>query len=341
MNQIRGAKYFTRLDIRSAYNLIRVKDGDEWKTAFRTRYSLFEFHVMPFGLTNTPATCRRVVNDTLRVFLDVFCVCYLNDIWIYSNNLLHHRKQVKVVLEKLHGAGLFVKPEKCEFEVNKTTFFGFVNSHDGIEMDSEKVSAVNNWEISKTIHDVQCFLGFANFYRRFIQGYSRICTLLFNLLKTVAKDTDTSVVITNSVEQLKKKINKAPIEWTLHCQEVFHELKACFCSAHILKHFDPAVETILETDAFDHVVSGILSQRHSDPAKPDGRGTLHPVASMSEKMSPTECNYEIGDKELLAIIACLESWHIYLHNVPFLIYTDHPNLQNFGTKALLNRRQVR
>ena len=128
LNQIREAKYFTRLDLRSAYNLIRIKEGDEWKTAFRTCYGLFEFLVMPFGLTNTPATSQRFVNDTLREFLDVFCVCYLDDILIYSDNLQDHRKQVKAVFEKLHVAGLFVKPEKCEFEATKTTFLGFVIS---------------------------------------------------------------------------------------------------------------------------------------------------------------------------------------------------------------------
>ena len=111
LNQVRGAKYVTRLDLRSAYNLIRIKDGDEWKTAFRTRDGLFEFIVMPFGLSNTPATCQRFVNDTLRELLHVFCVCYLDDILIYFNNLLDHRKQVKAVLGKLHGAGLFVKLE--------------------------------------------------------------------------------------------------------------------------------------------------------------------------------------------------------------------------------------
>ena len=167
LNQIRGAKYFTRLDLRSAYNLIRIKNGDEWKTAFQTRYGLFEFLHMPFGLTNAPATCQRFVNDTLREFLDVFCVCYLYDILIYSNNLPDHRKQVKAVLTKLHKGGLFVKPEKCEFEANKTTFLGFIIRLLG---NPEKVSAVLNWEAPKTIKDVQCFLGSANFYRRFIEG---------------------------------------------------------------------------------------------------------------------------------------------------------------------------
>ena len=341
LNQIRGAQYFTRLDLRSAYNLIRIKDGDEWKTASRTRYGLFEFLVMPFGLTNAPATCQRFVNDTLREFLDVFCVCYLDDILICSDTLQDHRKQVKAVPEKLHVAGLFVIPEKCEFESNKTSFLSFVISHDSIEMDPEKVSAVKNWEIPKTIQDVQCFLGFANFYRRFIEGYSRICTPLFNLLKTVDNDNDTPIVTTNPAEPAKKKTNKAPIEWTPRCQEVFDELKPRFCSASVLKHFDPTLETILETDASDYVVSRILSQRHPHPVKPDGHGTLHPVAFLSEKMSPAECNYVIGDKELLAIVTCLEKWHMYLHGVPFLIYTDHHNLQNFGTKALLNRRQAR
>ena len=155
------------------------------------------------------------------------------------------------------------------------------------------------------------------------------------------KNKETSTVTTNPDVPVKKVTNKAPIEWTLCCQQVFDELKSRFCSAPVLKHFDPTLETILETDASDYVVSGILSQRHPDPAKPETRGALHPVAFLSEKMSPAECNYGIGDKELLAIMACLEKWHMYLHSIPFVIYTDHHNLQNFGTKALPNRRQAR
>ena len=119
---------------------------------------------------------------------------------------------------------------------------------------------------------------------------------------------------------------------------MFDELKFRFCSAPILKHFNPNLDTILETNASDYVVSGILSQRHPNPLT--GNSTLHPIAFLPEKMTPLECNYRIGDKELLAIIACLEKWHMYLHGTPFTIYTDHHNLQNLGTKALLNRRQA-
>ena len=138
LNQIRGAQYFTRLDVRSTYNLIRIKDGYEWKTAFRTRYGLFEFLLMRFGLTNAPATCQRFVHDTLREFLDVFFICYLQDILIYSDNCQDQCEQVKAILGKLYRAGLFLKPEKYEFEANLKTFFGFVISHNGIEIDPEK-----------------------------------------------------------------------------------------------------------------------------------------------------------------------------------------------------------
>ena len=127
-----------------------------------------------------------------------------------------------------------------------------------------------------------------------------------------------------------KGANKAPIEWTPTCQQVFEELKLRFCSAPILKHFDPTLDTILETDASDYVVSGILSQRHPDPLT--GNSTLHSVAFLSEKMTPAECTYGIVDKQLLAIIACLEKWHMYLYGTSFTICTDHYNLQNLGTK---------
>jgi len=144
LNQIRSCKYFTRLDLRACFNQIRIKEGDKWKTTFRTRYGLFEFLVMPFGLTNAPATAQRFMNDMLREYLDIFCVCYIDDILIYSRTLKEHKQQVRKVLQKLKEAGLFIKPEKCEFSVQKTTFLGFIISEEGLEMDPEKVNAVLN-----------------------------------------------------------------------------------------------------------------------------------------------------------------------------------------------------
>jgi len=316
LNQIRGCKYFTRLDLRACFNQIRIKEGDEWKTAFRTHYGLFEFLVMPFGLTNAPATAQRSMNNTLRKYLDIFCVCYIDDILIYSLTLKEHKQQVRKVLQKLKEAVLFIKPEKYEFSVQKTTFLGFIISEEGLEIDPEKVNAVLNWETPKSVKDIQCFLGFANFYRYFIHRYSHLCQPLFNLLR---KDV--------------------PFVWDVACEQVFDSLKKAFTSAPIARHFDPELETLVETDASDYVTSGILSQKHLE----NNKLVLHPVVFISEKITPAECNYGIRDKELLAIINVLEKWHIYLHQLPrpFMILTDHHNLQTFTTKALLSRRQAR
>ena len=198
------------------------------------------------------------------------------------------------------------------------TFLGFVISANGIEIDSAKVDAIHTWEAPKCVKDVQCFLGFANFYRRFIHKYFEICQPLFNLLR---KDT--------------------PFLWSLECETVFTQLKNTFTSALILRHFDLELETIVETDASDYVVSGILLQKHTHLET--RKQILHPIAFMSEKMSPVECNYGIGDKELLAIISLLDKWYIYLYQLPkpFTIITDHHNLQTFTTKSLLFRRQTR
>ena len=310
-------KIFTRLDLRAAYNLIRIKEGDEWKTAFRTRYGSFEYLVMPFGLSNAPATCQQFVNEVLHNFIDIFCVVYLDDILIYSDNQEEHNQHVRQVLSSLASAGLFVKGEKCEFDVNETKFVGFILSHDKLAMDPGKISAVNEWSAPTCVKGVQSFLGFANYYRRFIKDYSRICSPLFDLTK---KDQ--------------------PYIWTPACQSAFEYLKTQFTSAPILKHFDPSLETILETDASDRVVSGVLSQYH---VQPDQSRRLLPVAYHSRKMNAAECNYGVGEKELLAIIDCLRQYFPLLMSLekPVTILTDHKNLTAFTSKTVMNRRQAR
>ena len=316
LNQVQGAKYFTRLDLRTAYNLIRIKKGDEWKTVFRTRYGLYEFLVMPLGLMTDPASCQRYVNNTLRECLDIFCMCYLYDILIYSKNLKEYHHQVQRVLKRLYDAGLYVQPEKYELNVTTTTFLGFVISRDGISMDTEKVQAVQNWERPKCVRDLQYFLGFATFYRRFIETYSRICQPICDVLK-------------------KEKA------WPLseEFQKVFDQLKERFCMTPILKRFNLTLETMLETYASDSILSGILSQKYLEI----GKLVLHHMAYLSEKMSPAQYNHGFGDKEVLAIVASLEKWHIYLyaHLKAFTIHTDHHNVLIFSAKPLLNRRQAR
>ena len=181
LNRVGKAKIYTKLDLRGAYNLIRIKGGEEWKTAFGTRYGHYEFSVMPFGLTNAPATFQNFMNDLLRDYLDDFCSVYLDDILIFSEDLNQHREHVRKFLKILEKNKVFCKQEKCEFEVPVVEYLGFVISSEGIAMDRGKLKAVADWPTPKKLRDVQSFLGFANFYRWFIQGYSKVVAPLTKL----------------------------------------------------------------------------------------------------------------------------------------------------------------
>ena len=310
---LQKAKYYTTLDVRGAYNLIRMADGEEWKTAFRTRYGLYESLVMNFGLTNSPASFQHFINDVLHEFLDVFATAYLDDILIYSDTLAEHEQHVTRVLEALSKSGLHLKPEKCHFHCQEVKYLGLIITPGGIRMDPTKVSAIQEWEKPRNIKDVRVFLGFSNFYRRFIRAYSRVVSPLVNLTR-----------------------KGVPFEWDGACQDAFDTLKAAFTSAPLLRHFDHERDSVVETDASDYVSAGVLSQ-------PDDQGVMHPVAYFSKKHSPAECNYEIYDKEMLAIVRAFEEWRPHLESAPcpVTVLSDHKNLEYFMSSKLLNRRQAR
>ena len=177
------AKIFTKLDLRGAYNLIRMKEGEEWKTAFRTRYGHYEYLVMPFGLTNAPATCQALINNVVRAHLDRSAIAYLDDILIYSETTEEHVSHVQEVLGCLSQAGLLLKPEKCEFHRRSVEFLGFVVSTKGISMSPEKIKAIAEWPTPHDVKEVQSFLGFANFNRKFIEGYSKKALPLTDITK--------------------------------------------------------------------------------------------------------------------------------------------------------------
>uniref|UniRef100_A0A8C5WGQ2 ribonuclease H n=1 Tax=Leptobrachium leishanense TaxID=445787 RepID=A0A8C5WGQ2_9ANUR len=174
MDRLRSANIFTKLDLRGAYNLIRVKSGDEWKTAFRSRYGHYEYMVMPYGLCNAPATFQRFLNDVFRDILDSYIVIYLDDILIYSQDLETHRKHVKTVLRRLQEQRLYAKAEKCIFDTDKVEFLGFIISPGNIRMDPSKTEAVATWPVPANKKGVQSFIGFCNFYRKFIRNFSTI-----------------------------------------------------------------------------------------------------------------------------------------------------------------------
>ena len=164
------ATWFSKRDVRGAYNLIQMKEGDEWKAAFRTRYGLFESLVMPFGLTNAQATFQNFINTVLSPYLDTFATAYLDDILIYSDTLEEHKEHIRQILSELSKHGLHLKPEKCEFDRQHVKYLGPIIGVEGIQMDKVKVEAIQEWPTPERLRDVMAFLGFANIYRRFIKG---------------------------------------------------------------------------------------------------------------------------------------------------------------------------
>ena len=309
-----NARFFTCFDLRDGYNLLRMMKGQEWKTAFRCRYGLYEYRVMPFGLCNAPGTFQHFVNDQFREYLDEFLVIYLDDLLIYSDTLEEHKRHVRLVLKRLQEAGLYVKPQKCQFHKSKVSFLGFMISAEGIHMNPNKVEAVLGWERPKSAHDIQVFLGFANFYRRFIKNYSKITAVLTNLTRKEVK-----------------------FKWSPEAEEAFSSLKHAFCTAPILRHFDQTRPAIIEVDASDYAYGGVLSQL-------DDEGVLHPCAFISKKFDAAELNYEIYDKEMLAIVKCMyDHWRHYLEGSgqQAQVFTDHKNLLWFTETKVYNRRQAR
>ena len=313
LDRLSKAKIYTKLDIIAAFNRIRIKEGQEHLTAFRTRHGLFEYLVMPFGLCNGPATFQSYINEALRGYLDEFCTAYLDDILIYSENELEHAEHVLKVFRRLEEAGLQIDATKCSFYATEVKYLGLIIGTTGVRMDPDKVRTVTEWPIPRNVKDVQSFLGFANFYRRFVYNFSKIAAPLTRLTK-----------------------KEVPWEWTASCQKAFDTLRAAFTTDVVLAHYDPERRIVVETDASDYVSAGILSQY-------DDEEVLRPIAYFSKKHTPAECNYEIYDKELMAIVRAFENWRPELEGskYPIDIVTDHKNLEYFTTTKLLSRRQAR
>ena len=293
--------------------MVCIAEGDEWKTAFQTRYGAFEWSVMPFGLTNALATFQRFMNDLFSDLLDVCVVVYLDDILIYSDDITQHWKHVKEVLKRLRKARLYVKAEKCEFHSDSVEYLGYVLSPSGLTMSDAKVKTIQEWPEPKKVKDIQSFLGFANFYRRFIFNYSDIVILLTHLTR---KDT--------------------PWNFDENCRKAFNTLKQAFTSAPILMHWVLDAQLVVETDASDYALAAILSIVTKD-------NEVHPVAFHSRTFSAPELNYDVHDKELLAIFEAFKIWRHYLEGSasPIDVVTDYKNLEYFSTTKILTRRQAR
>lgn len=267
---------------------------------------------MPFGLTNASATFQAYINNVLRKYLDVFVVVYLDDILVYSKTYEDHVQHVRKVLQALKDADMRIKPEKTEFHKTKVKFLGYEVSREGLKMDKKKIEAVTSWPKPTTIKEVQSFLGFANFYRQFIQENSKITAPLTQMTR-----------------------RDQGYEWTAEAEAAFQELKTRFSTEPILVIYDPKKSVTVETNASDFAIGACLGQ-------PDEKGKLRPVAYLSRKMAPAETNYEIHDKELLAIVEAFRQWRIYLEGHPeeITVISDHKNLTKFTTTKVLTPRKI-
>ncbi|PRQ55983.1 putative nucleotidyltransferase, Ribonuclease H [Rosa chinensis] len=209
LDQLHGATIFSKIDLRSGYHQIRMRPGDEWKTAFKTRDGLYEWMVMPFGLSNAPSTFMRLMNHILKSFIGQFVVVYFDDILIYSKDQSSHLRHLQQVMQMLREEKLFVNLKKCEFLTSQLIFLGYVISCNGITMDPTKVEAIVNWPIPATLHDIRSFHGLASFYQRFIKGFSTIIAPITECLKGGRFQWKTKAQ--QSFELIKKKMTEAPI----------------------------------------------------------------------------------------------------------------------------------
>ena len=248
--KLTGAVRFTKLNVIHAFNRIQIKEGQEWLTAFNTRYGQFEYLVMLFGLCNAPRTFQSYINKSLCEYLNVFCIAYLNDVLIYSSNKKDYATNVLKVLKRLREHDLQVDINKCEFSVTQMKYLYLIASTNGISMDSEKVQCILDWEMPNSVKDVQEFLRFSNFYRQFVEWFSQRMKLLTKLTKREQYSTESG----------KKRVKYHMFEWTEDCKKAFEDLKHTFTTAPVLAHYCEEMDSI----AIEHYLTKIYTRRKEE-----------------------------------------------------------------------------
>jgi hypothetical protein len=283
-----------------------MKLSDEWKTAFKTKFVLYEWLVMPFGLTNAPSTFMRLMNVVLHPFISKFVVVYFDDILIYIKSLDEHIEHLHDVFCALREAHLFGNLEKCTFCTDRVIFLGYVVTPQGIEVDEAKIEAIKNWLIPTTLTQLQSFLGLAGFYQHFMRDFSTIAAPLNDLMK-----------------------KGVLFRWGAAQDQAFHTLVDKLTHAPLLQLLDFGKTFELECDASGIGIGGVLLQ--------EGK----PVTYFSENLSGPSLNYSTYDKELYALVCVLETWQFYLWPKEFVIHSDHESLKHIRGQAELNKRHAK
>ncbi len=307
--RIQESKYLTRLNIIVAFNKLRMHSDSEDLTIFIIFFDSYKYHVMLFELINESTFYQHYMNDVLFKYLHQFCQIYLDDIIIYSKILKKHKQHVRLILNRLREADLQIDIDKCKFHVQKIIFLRLLMSIEKLKMNSRKIQAVVDWSTLNNLIQMQFFIDFCNFYRRFIKNFSKIV---------------------RSMIQLTQK--KIIFEWNETCQTAFNHMKKRMTETFILRHFDQTCETILKTDSFNYVNDEVLSQY-------DDEEVLHSIAFYSKNMSSAECNYEIYNKKLLIIIWAFEHWRLKLKltDISIKMFIDHQALISLMKDKKLSR----
>jgi len=298
LDSLKGSKFFSTIDLGSAYYQIELEPESQEKTAFSTRKGQFCFNRMPFGIAAAPATFQKLMTMVLGDLLWKVAVVYLDDILIFADTKEEHLKRIEMVLERIKYAGLKVNPEKCLFLKIETKFLGHIINGNGIRTDDNKIESIRGFERPKCIKKLRSFLGLCNYYRKFIKSYAKIA---------------------RNLEAMCGNNNKDKLVWTEECENGFNELKNALIKTPILVYPDYKKEFILDTDASFDTIGAVLSQQ-------DEHGNERVIAYGSHSMSKHEIGYCITRKELLAIYYFTQHFKHYLYGKRFVLRTDHKAL---------------
>ena len=325
LDALGGAKYFSTIDLASAYNQVEVEPADRHKTAFITPMGLYEYNRMPFGLNNAPATFQRLMQNIFRDDLLRVLLVYLDDIVVYSSTISEHLQRLEHVLLKLKENGLKIEPEKCQFFKKSVKYLGHVVSAEGVATDPAKTEVVAKWPMPGTLKDLRSFLGFTSYYRRYVPGFAQKAAPLHKLTAELS-------------EGGKKKKGIIPAErWNRECQTAFDALREALTSPPVLAYPDYQKPFIIETDASDKGLGAVLSQRQDDQ--------LRVIAYASRGLRGAEKNmknYSSMKLELLALKwAVTEKFREYLLGSEFVVYTDNNPLTYLQTKSKLKAVEQR